>query len=105
MPSYKQVQYGLDQYGIYSNDSEIHGSSKKWKFIKSRITIIKNGNKITIQQHTPIKMSGYSEKIRIQTNKGNCLYLNSIFKKGEFSKIRISTNKNEHALESMQLKH
>lgn len=93
MPQYRLTQYGLSQYGYHqSGGPETPGTGSKWRFIRSRFGVRRNGHTVWLYQHQPATLQGAARKLRLRTNLGESIQEESTTLAGNYRKVRLSSN-------------
>lgn len=95
MPQYKDVQYGLRQYGLFQTGGTTgpgSGTKTRWHFIKSRFGAVRKGHTFWLYTHNPATIQGTVSKLRIKSNQGDWLQEETLQIAGKAFKVRLSSN-------------
>lgn len=106
MPQYKNVQYGLRQYGLFQTGGTTgpgDGTKTRWRFIKSRFGAVRKGHTFWLYTHNPATIQGTVTKLRIKTNQGSWLQEETVQVTGKPLTVRLSSNVSLQKIVSGQL--
>lgn len=93
MPQYRLTQYGLGQYGYHqTGPGGESGQHTKWRFIRSRFGIRRDGKTFWLYQHQPVTFMGEARKLRLKTNLGETIQQEQFTIQGGYPKIRLTSN-------------
>lgn len=103
MPQYRTHQYGLKQYGLFQSSTTPERINGKWRFIRSRFGIMREGQLFWMYVHTAVTLNGNPKHLRIQTNQGEILYAKKLFVKKQAESWRLRIPEREELLESRSI--
>ena len=103
MPQYKNVQYGLKQYGVFQTTTPGSESKTRWQFIRSRFGAVRKGNTFWLYTHRPATLKGAVTKLRIKTNTSNWIQEETVRVPGKAVRVRLSSNASSQPLTSGHL--
>lgn len=103
MPQYKNVQYGLKQYGVFQTTTPGGGSNTRWQFIRSRFGAVRKGHTFWLYTHRPATLTGAVTKLRIKTNTSGWIQEETIHVPGKAIRVRLSSNTSNQPLTSGNL--
>ena len=92
MPQYSRKQYSLKKYGRYQSAGGKEYYLTDGFFRRARIRLkLSDGHTVWIYQHRPVQFKGNYDKIRVKSNTGDTVYVQTVQVKGQHA-VRVRSN-------------
>ena len=95
MPKYSRKQYSLKKYGQYHSAGGKEYYLTDGFFRRARICLkLTNSYTVWVYQHTPVQIKGKYDKIRVKSNTGDIVYIQTLIVRGQHA-VRVRSNLHE----------